>query len=213
MMKSAHPLSRLIGGLILLSVPLACSSCAAFYFLAGKGDQEALYKLPKGKRVLVLVDAAPSVTVEPGFPKLLGQKISDHLYKYKATDTIVAQARLETLRNDPMFDKMGVADVARETGADLVIYVNVEALHLTSTAEKEVTEGDAEVLVKVIDADGKHVFPTDNAAGTPVQAHVDAAMREGQGEGAVANEITDVLGLRVGRMFHSYSLDDADMTK
>jgi hypothetical protein len=46
-----------------------------------------------------------------------------------------------------------------------------------------------------------------------VQAHVDAAMTEGQGEASVANQITDMLGLRVGRMFHAYSLDDADMTK
>jgi hypothetical protein len=214
MMKSAHPLSRVIAGLMLLSLPLACSSCAALYFLGGgKGDQDPLYKIPQGKRVLVLVDTAPSVTATPGFTKLLGQKINDHLYKYKATDTLVAQARLDTLKSDPAFPKMGIADVARAAGADIVIYVNIVSLNMNSTADKSVAQGDAEAMVKAVDSDGKRLYPTADAGGTPVQAHVDPALTEGQVEGAVVNQLTDILALRVGRMFHKYSLDDADMTK
>jgi hypothetical protein len=209
----AHSRSRLLGGLLLLSLPLACSSCAAMYFLNGKGDQEALFKLPKDKRVLVLVDTAPSVNATPGFTKLVAQKITDHLYKYKATDTLVAQSRLDALKEDPTYAKMGIADIARETGADLVIYVDLVALNTTSTNDKSVAQGDAEVLVKVVDADGKHLYPPADAGGTPVQAHLDPSFTEGQVEGAVVNELSDQLGLRVGRMFHKYSRDDEEMTK
>ncbi len=213
MKTQTHPLFRVAGGLTLVGLLLVMPSCAALSFLGGQGEQDALYTLPKDKRVLVFVDVSSSVNPTPGFTKMLGQKISDHLYKYKATDTLVSQSRLETLKSDPTFAGMGIADVARETGADLVIYVNLIALNNTSTTDKSVAQGDAEVMVKVIGADGKHLYPTAEAGGTLVQAQLTPAFTEGQVEGAVMNQLTDMLAVRVGRMFHKYSLDDADMNK
>ncbi len=64
---------------------------------------------------------------------------------------------------------MGIADVARETGADLVIYVNVVSLSIPTTTDKAVAQGDAQVMVKVVDSAGVRVYPVTDVAGTPVQ--------------------------------------------
>ncbi len=207
------PMSRVVLPLMIVAAPLVFSSCAALYFLGGKGSQPALYTIPKGKRVLVFVDAPASVTLPPDCAKLLGEKISDHLYKYKATDTLVAQARLTSLRNDPTFAKMGIADVAREADADIVIYVNIVAFNLASSTDSSVTQADAQVLVKTVDRDGKRLYPTADAAGAPAEAHLDPTLVEGRTQAMLVDEVNARLAVHVGRMFHKYDLEDAEMTK
>ena len=101
----------------------------------------------------------------------------------------------------------------RETGADLVIYVNVVSLSIPTTTDKAVAQGDAQVMVKVVDSAGVRVYPVTDVAGTPVQAHLEPALVEGRAEGAVLAELNDLLALRTGRMFHKYNLEDAELTK
>lgn len=208
-----HPASRRLAALLMLALPLALGSCQALYFLSGKGTKDAAYKLPKEKRVLVFVDAPPSVLLPPGYAATLGKAIGDHLYKYKAADKIVAQDRLTTLRDDPTFSRLGIADVARATDADVIVYVNLVTFHEGLLSDGTVTQGDAQALVKVNDSTGKRLWPIDDAAGLPVDAHVEDQLAEQRSDAATLKEITNSLATRIGRQFHDYSLDDADMNK
>jgi len=208
-----HLSTRLPAVLLFALLPLALASCQLLYFLHGKGDQPALYTLPKDQRVLVFVDASPSISLPPGYAASLGDKIGKHLFKYKAATKIVTQDRLTELRNDPTFADRGIADIAHATDADVVVYVNIITFNVGMISGGTVSHGDAQALVKVVDKDGHHLWPLNSETGMPVDAHLDEALEDQRDQAATLSEINDLLALHVGRIFHTYSLDDPDMTK
>jgi hypothetical protein len=206
-------LRRSSAPLLLAGLSFLLSGCQALYFLAGKGNQDALYTFPKGQRVLVFVDAPPSVILPPNFANSLGDDISNHLFKNKATETIVSQDHLNALRSDPTFSKLGDADIARATDADIVLYINIISFNVGLTSGEAVTQGDAEAMVKVVSKTGQRLWPPGQPNGQAVQAHIDENLADQRDQAATFKEISDLLTVRIGRMFHAYSLDDSDMTK
>src|SRR5687768_13943965 len=111
----------------LMALTLGLAGCEILYFMGGKGSEPALYTIPKDKRVLVLVDIHEGVTVPPAFAAGLGEKISTHLFRNNGADHLVSQDRVIALQKDDpeAFKKMGVADIARGTDADIVLVVYV----------------------------------------------------------------------------------------
>ena len=201
----------LIAGLAAACVPL--TGCELLGFFAGHGSQKALFDLPKDKRVLVLVDVRPELTVPPTFAITLGDRISSYLFRNKATDKLVGQDRLLDLRrDDARFRKMGVADIAATVDADVVIVAYVVSLDVGTSTDGTVTQGAALVTVKVVDRSGDRLWPGD-AAGTRVEARVDPAFASDRDKAQVYKELGDLLTVRVGRMFHKYSLEDRDATR
>ena len=81
-----------------LLMAAALGGCELLYFLGGKGQQPALFDLPKGKRVLVLVDVPANTEAPPTFATTLATHISDHIYRNEGADHLVGQERLEELR-------------------------------------------------------------------------------------------------------------------
>ncbi len=109
MLDRNHLRYRAVRCLMLLGMTGAFSWCAALYFLGGgKGTQDARYALPKGKRVLVFVDAPLSVELPPNYSQSLGEKISNHLYKYNATDTLFPQSRRRRSGATPRSPRWGL---------------------------------------------------------------------------------------------------------
>jgi hypothetical protein len=179
----------------------------------GRGDQPALYTLPQNKRVLVFVDTRSDIAAPAEFATTLADGIGAHLYKYHAANNLVGQDRLTGIRHDAIvFAKMGVGDVAVATDADVILYVDVVTLNIASTTDNSVSQGGAQVLVKVIDRDGKRLWPGTELPGTLVAVQVPAAYTE-MSDMAIAAQISDLLTLRIGRMFHKYSLDDKAMVQ
>lgn len=194
-----------------LTVMLLLSGCG---LTGAGGKQKALYTLPRQKRVMVFVDVHPTVEAPAGFANQLGENLSTHLFQYQAVDHVVAQARLAELRRAPdTFKKMGVADVARATDADLVLYVDLITFNVSSLSDDSITQGMAQVLVKVIDANGKRLWPLNDVAGAQVDAKVDPAFTEQRDKLAVAKELNDKLARDVGRMFHDYSPNEGELVK
>jgi hypothetical protein len=206
-------LRRYSAPFLLAGLSFLLSGCQALYFLQGKGNQDALYTFPQGQRVLVFVDAPASVILPPNYANTLGDDISDHLFKNKATETIVAQDHLNTLRSDPTFSKLGDADIARATNADIILYVDILTFNVGLASGEAVTQGDAEAMVKVVSKTGQHLWPPAQPNGQAVQAHVDEDLADKRDQDATYKEISNLLTVRIGRMFHKYSLDDPDMSK
>ncbi|HUO10390.1 MAG TPA: hypothetical protein VM008_18940 [Phycisphaerae bacterium] len=206
-------LRRSSAPILLAGLSLLLSGCQALYFLQGKGDKDADYTFPKDKRVLVFVDSPPSVILPTTYATTLGNDISDHLFKNKATENIVAQDHLNVMRSDPTFSKLGDADIARATNADIILYVNITTFNVGITGGEAVTQGDAQAMVKVVSKSGQHLWPPNEPAGVSVQAHVDESLADSRDQDATVKEISKLLTVRIGRMFHKYSLDDPDMTK
>jgi hypothetical protein len=194
-----------------LCVAMAGCQLAA---LAGKGSQEALFKIKKEQRVLVLVDAMEAVSVPPGFDTALGQLLNQHLYAYKATDHIVAQERLLQLKDEKKdaYKKMSIEDIATATDADLVISVFVTRLSTPVTTDGTVGQADALVMVKVVDRNGNRLFPGDQG-GVPIMAKEDPALTSDRNMEKTLQGLLVQLTRRTGRMFHKYSLDDKTLLR
>jgi hypothetical protein len=209
-------LDRVQVGLAVMALGLgtvALGGCEVFGFFAGHGKQDALYTIPKGKRVLVLVDVRPEVAAPPTWGTSLGDRIASHLYRFKAADQLVGQDKLLDLQRDPArFSKMGVADIAAATDADVVVSVYVVDLVVSQSTDEGVTHGGARALVKVIDRAGTRMWPGD-LAGHKIEAQVSPALTTEKDKTAVYQELAEQLTVRVGRMFHPYDLEDKTMNK
>ena len=198
---------------LILLLALTLSGCQALYFVTGKGQQEALYKLPPGRRVLVLVDPRPGSRMPSDMAYRLGEKLSDHLYKFKAADLLVAQQRLAEIRRRPDYDQMGIADIAAATDADVVVCVDVAQFSTTSTSDDQVMQGAAVAVVKVLDRSGNRLWPTGGVVGMPAEARAELALTDQRDRNALNKELLDLLDMRIGRMFHPYDIEDKTMNK
>jgi hypothetical protein len=206
-LRTARRSGVAIATLLLLS-PLL-SSCQALYFLGGKGTQPALYTLPKASRILVFVDPRSTVSAPVDFPSALGEKIAAHLYKYGVADKFVAQERLTALSRDhAKFATMGIADVARATEADVVIYVDLISYEVNAISDESIAQGSVHVLVKVLDHNGDRLWPKDAPTGIETGAKIDPALTTDRDQAAVLKMLTDTLAIHVGRMFQKYDAED-----
>ncbi|HVX85342.1 MAG TPA: hypothetical protein VH253_11220 [Phycisphaerae bacterium] len=192
----------------------SAGGCQALAILGGGGSVPAQYTLPKGKRILVFVDPRPTVRAPADFPSALGDAIGQHLYKYGLADHLVTQDRLTALRRDnARFPHMGIADVARATDADVVIYVDLITYDVSAISDNSIAQGNAHVLVKVLDANGNRLYPKNSSTGTEISAEIEPAFTSERDMAAVVTDLTKLLGLRVGRLFQSYDNDDAVLAK
>jgi hypothetical protein len=214
MARPGLSLPRRAALLALLAAFPALPGCQALYFLGGKGTQPALYTLPKDQRILVFVDPRPTVSAPVDFSSTLGDKIAQHLYKYGVADKFVAQERLTALRRDhARFGAMGIADVAKATEADLVLYVDLIAYDVNAISDESIAQGSAHVLVKVLARDGTRLFPKDAPAGIETAAQVEPAFTADRDMNAVIKQLTDTLAMRVGRMFQKYDREDPVLSR
>lgn len=211
---SARLHSRPAAKLSLLLALAALPGCQALYFLGAQGDMPAQFTLPKEKRILVFVDPRPTVTAPADFPAALGDAIGQHLYKYGLADHIVAQERLTALRRDAnRFAHMGIADVAHAADADIVIYVDLITYDVSAISDNSIAQGNAHVLVKVLDSNGTRLYPKNSTTGTEVAAEIEPAFTSEKDIAGVAQDLTNLLALRVGRLFQSYDRQDAVLSK
>jgi hypothetical protein len=203
--------ARVLAALVIVAGMLG--GCQLLYLVFGQGDQPALYKFGKGQRVLVLVDVADGVSVPPTFATTLADQIGLHLQRYKAVDApLVPQERLIKLQQtDPNYRKLGVADIAQDTDADQVLQVSVMQMTVLKTADGTVAQGRAVAYIKVCDRHGR-VWPGDDK-GQLVEGRVDEGLLRDKGADEILKEMAGQLTLRAGRMFHSYTLDNHEMSK
>ena len=181
-----------------------------------KQDQKALFTLPEGKRVLVLVDVRPSVGVPPEFATQLGQSISDKLWNWNAVSgggAMVPQTRILELKKDASaFAQMGIADVAMAADADVVLHLDIVGFSVSALSDDSITQGGAQTLVKVVDRDGTRLWPT-ATMGTLVEVSIAPAFSEQRNRAGVQKEIIDLLAIRTARMFIKYRLDDPKIAR
>ncbi len=212
-----HSLGRLayrsgaVGALLCISV---AGGCQAMALLSGGGSVSAQHKLPKEKRILVFVDPRPTVRAPVNFSTALADAIGQHLYKYGLADHIVSQDRLTALRRDSArFPHMGIADVAHATDADVVVYVDLITYDVSAISDNSIAQGNAHVLVKVLNANGERVYPKNSPSGTEIAAEIEPAFTSERDMAAVVTDLTNLLALRVGRLFQSYDKDDPVLAK
>jgi hypothetical protein len=124
-------------------------------------------------------------------------------------DKFVAQERLTALSRDhAKFATMGIADIARATEADVVIYVDLISYEVNAISDESIAQGSVHVLVKVLDHNGDRLWPKDAPTGIETGAKIDPALTTDRDQAAVLKMLTETLAIHVGRMFQKYDAED-----
>lgn len=200
-----------IGQLLLAAAFMALATgCDA---LAGQGRQPALYKIAKNQRVLVLVDVYEGVTPPPAFATTLGDKIGLALFSNKAVDHLVPQDQILSLqqKDAAAYKNIPTADIARETGAAIVVQVKLTQLQTQLTTDGTVVWGDATAYVKVFNKDGQKLWPG-QATGAPIVAHVDPVLVAERDVPRVLKDLSEQLTMHIGRIFYEWQPEKGEMS-
>jgi hypothetical protein len=191
-----------MGWLLLASLAVAVPGCDAW---EGRPKQAATYKLPKDKRVLVLVDVLEGLSPPPTFAMNMADRIGTQLFSNKAVEKLVPQDQVLALQQkDPAkFRKMGTSDIAQETGADVVVRVYLTSLQTQKSVDGLVVWGDATAYVKVIDKNGTLLWPGQDT-GAQVVAHVNEVEVAVRDVPRVLKDLGDQLVTHIGRIFYEW---------
>lgn len=172
----------------------------------------AAYELAAGGKVLVLVDDVGKPAGYKQIKRPLTEKINKLLLNNKAAGEVVSHAdllRFATSRKD--FDRMGVANIARELGAGEAIYVHLQEFSLKDDPDSSLWRGKLGVAVRVVDAAGNTKWPVDRPAGHKPEAAEtpqvdDPSPTRGPG---IVIELADEMALKIARLFYKHSIGPA----
>ncbi len=202
---------------VLMLALFTIGGCGPVLYLAGGRDHvEAQFKIPKKSRVLVFVDGHAGRDIPLEVPDMLAEQLNTHLYQYKAADSFVAVSRVADLRKDSLFADMSIADIARKVDADIVIYVDMINFMIVEQGGNQVNSGRAEVAVKVVDRNGKRLWPENsdaNPLGNSVNAEIEEDMSDMRSSARVREDLLKRLTTRIGRLFHDWDATDRTIAK
>ena len=144
---------------VLLAVMMASllSSCAAIAWpvaaLTPPQKIKPLYTLPADKKVLVFVDDVQSPVSFPPVKRDLAEAIGRELLAQKvAAATIPYERVLDLMAAEKKFNDLGVANVGRKVGADVVLYVEIRSFKLREQEGSPLWEGQISTSIRVVDA-------------------------------------------------------------
>ena len=194
---------------------LACAvigGCTGLAWLANAfappKEVPAVFELEPTGKVLVLVDDMGKPVRYERIKRLLTEKINRLLMENEAAEKVVSYGdvfRFIASRNN--FNRMGVADVARELGATQTIYVYLDEFSLKDDPGISLWSGKLGVLVRVVDMEGATKWPIERPAGhrpklaTSPQVD-DTSPTRGE---KIAIELADKMAARVAKLFYKHS--------
>jgi len=169
----------------------------------------AAYELAPGGKVLVLVDDLGKPVRYEQIKRLLTEKINRLLLDNKAAEKVVSYQdifRLTAGRKD--FNRLGIANIARELGAGQAIYVYIDEFSLKDNPSISLWHGKLGVLVRVVDIEGQTKWPADRPSGhRPEAAETSQVDDPSPNYGAkIATELADEMALKIARLFYKHWL-------
>jgi len=174
----------------------------------------AAYELTPGGKVLVLVDDLGKPVRYEQIKRLLTEKINRLLLENEAAEKVVSYQdifRLTAGRKD--FNRLGIADVARELGANQAVYVYLDEFSLKDNPSISLWHGKLRVSVRVVDIEGNTRWPADHPSGhRPEAAETPQVDNASPTYGAkVAAELADEMSLKIARLFYKHSVPRGHM--
>ncbi|MDP6545337.1 MAG: hypothetical protein QGH60_15235 [Phycisphaerae bacterium] len=168
----------------------------------------AAYELPPGGKVLVLVDDLGKPVRYEQIKRLLTEKINKLLLDNKGAEKVVSYEdvfRLTASRKD--FNRLGIANIARELGASQAIHVYLDEFSLKDNPSISLWHGKLGVSVRVVDIEGNTKWPIDQPSGhKPEAAETPQVDDPSPTYGAkVAAELADEMSAKIARLFYKHS--------
>lgn len=213
--KPAHTsarLARLSFGLLAAAfVSLAgCNIIGpAFVLVHGPEKVQAAYELDKTKSTVIFIDDRVPYTSR-AVRDVIGRTAEEALLEEKALKDVVSGKSIQAVVARERFGKpMGIADVGKAVGADVVIYAWVDGFTLSQ--DGQTFTPSAALRVKVIDAATKErLFPKPDASEPWYPLVVQPPPQQGFRPGTPAEEdkarqdLARVVGLALARVFFEH---------
>lgn len=177
--------------------------------LAPPKEVPAACELDPDKKVLVLVDDLGKPVRYEQIKRLLTEDINRLLLENKATGEVVSYEdifRLTAGRKD--FNRLGIANIARELGASQTIYVYLDDFSLKDNPNISLWRGKLGVLVRLVDSEGNTEWPKDRPSGHRPEAAETLQVDDiSPTYGAkVAAELAEEMSLKIARLFYKHSV-------
>lgn len=148
---------RVVMTLLLAATAMAAGGCPqALAWLVAQFTPpkrvKAVYEPPKGKKIFVFVDDRKfPVDYEP-VKYELAERISEQLIEHKVARATVRYDLLQDLSTTRDFHRLAISEVGEKLGADLVLYVQIEAFSLKDNPYSSSWQGRLETSVWFVDA-------------------------------------------------------------
>jgi len=191
---------------------LSLASCQAFTAWIVANTQttkkvEAQYEVPKGKKILVLVESSLSETDQP-VARMLTERLNKRLRESKvAAETVPYDSLLNMSATAAGFANMRPAEVGKRLKADMVCYVLVHEFRLKDKELGHLWRGQFEAAVSMVDVEsGRQVWPVAGHEGywvDPVRTPptMDSSSEyEAVFAGALCDEMAD----RIAKLFYEH---------
>jgi len=201
--------------ILVLIVPLtaAAGGCQFFAWFVAQFSPpkkvEALYKLPKGKKVLVFVDDfRRPVRWEP-IKELLTERVNAELTEQKLAATTVPYEKLEDLAHSTRdFNKLSIPRIGHSLGAELVVYVEIREFGLKENDQSPLWQGRMDANVKIVDPRKGTLWPEDRPDGYPLsyaEPRPSENLSETYGR-VVAKNVAAKMGRKIARLFYDHTV-------
>lgn len=179
---------------------------------APRAKTDAQFELPRDKHVLVFPDDLAYRLQYPPLKRILAEKLNKHLLQHHLAAGTVEYEKLAQLKHrvgdrwtDVRPGGMGVAQVTRELQADLAIYVDIREFRLKDRSGDPVWKARFTVLVKVVGADGRRLWPTDRKDGRELSVETPLLTDDSEGFGiTLTDDVADRMADKIAKLFYRH---------
>jgi hypothetical protein len=176
--------------------------------LAPPEKHVAIFKPPKDKKILVLVEDRPRPINYDALKVELMDKINQQLIDHKVAASVVPSERLQELSvstND--FGRLSTSEIGQRLGADLVLYVQIDRFTLKDDATT-LWQGRLATSVWMVDVKEGRIWPKERvkSSGYPVgpielQPEEDSSVSFGT---EITRKLTNRMSDRIAKLFYDY---------
>ncbi len=219
---NAHRTITRIG---LAALVLAAGGCQvipwALDAFAPPEEIDAKHHLPEEKKLLVLVVDSPQQRqshVHTGpVRQHLTQQINHQLIAHEVVDEVVAYDDvLDLMIADPQgFEELSDDQIGEKLGANRVLRVEVTRFSLKDSEINPLWHGQLQALVRVLDDDGRTVWPEDRPKGFPVEPVELKSTNEATP--AYSEKLTQVLAVamadHVAKLFYDHEIEPRELAR
>lgn len=203
---------------ILLLTSMVCGGCAGVgwlaYIFVPPPKVAPLFVMPKGKTVLVFIDAEPGQHEYEPIVVELTQRLNDQLEANEIVEKTIPYRKFITMTaSDPGFSDLYINQVGQKVGADIVLYVQIEKFQLRGQQIAPLWEGVFETSIRVVDVNEGRLWPKDRRGGYPlpqVRTPMEAEMSPGH-RTKLARRLADLMADRIAKCFYKHEDTEDDL--
>ncbi|MGD9688742.1 MAG: hypothetical protein AB7K52_02725 [Phycisphaerales bacterium] len=212
-MPTPHSSLRFAAAACLAGAALLPAGCnivgPAFFFIHGPEKVPAAFELPDDRTVVIFIDDRVPFTSRP-VRETIGRAAEQALLDAGVVRDVVSSKAIQAVVARERFGKpLGIADIGKAVGADIVIYAWVDAF--TLSVDTQTFSPAAALRVKVIDvASTERLFPAPDASEPWYPLAIQPAQQMGfrpstpPEEDRARQDLANYVGLSLSRLFFEH---------